>query len=257
MTVAFQPRTNGPAHRGQSRFFASPPRAPRHRHARPAKRLAGRKTAPGIFFVPVPKTRPETVTQVTNPHQERATYVFVFVSGCAVGPNSGYYSIGYGASATVFDGKGYSVSVGASLVQPVSDPSLGSYLTLTFSLSSLTSGTGIAAFWGTGPSGGLQGSAPETGVGAPASHTEGGLVWGGGASYSTDSDANSTQVSPPTFPSLQGGHEGEFGDGVAAYHASGTSNAYTIAIPIPQGPAPVIGPLPGLYYNPAYGPPGF
>jgi RHS repeat-associated protein len=172
-------------------------------------------------------------------------------------PNSGYYSIGYGASATVFDGKGYSVSVGASLVQPVSDPSLGSYLTLTFSLSSLTSGTGIAAFWGTGPSGGLQGSAPETGVGAPASHTEGGLVWGGGASYSTDSDANSTQVSPPTFPSLQGGHEGELGDGVAAYHASGTSTAYTIAIPIPQGPAPVIGPLPGLYYNPAYGPPGF
>ena len=88
MTAAFQPPRTASARPGGSRFFASPPRAPRHRHARPAKRLAGRKTAPGIFFVPVPKTRPETVTQVTNPHQESATYVFVFVSGCAVAPNN-------------------------------------------------------------------------------------------------------------------------------------------------------------------------
>jgi hypothetical protein len=88
MTAAFQPPRTAPARSGGSRFFASPPRAPRHRHSRPANHRADRKTAPGIFFVPAPKTRPETVTQVTNTHQESATYVFVFVSGCAVAPNS-------------------------------------------------------------------------------------------------------------------------------------------------------------------------
>ena len=88
MTAAFQPRTNGPAHRGQSRFFASPPRAPRCRHARPAKRRAGRKTAPGIFFAAAPKPCPEAATQSIGTHQESATYVFVFVPGCAVAPNS-------------------------------------------------------------------------------------------------------------------------------------------------------------------------
>ena len=108
MTVAFQPRTNGPAHRGQSRFFASPPRAPRHRHARPAKRLAGQKTAPGIFFAAPPKTHPETVTQVTNTHQESTTYVFVFAPGCAVAPNnagasgnSSGVTFGFGVTANV------------------------------------------------------------------------------------------------------------------------------------------------------------
>jgi len=88
MTAAFQPPRTAPARSGGSRFFASPPRAPRHRHSRPANHRADRKTAPGIFFVPAPKTRPETVTQVTNTHQESATYVFVFVSGCAVAPNN-------------------------------------------------------------------------------------------------------------------------------------------------------------------------
>ena len=88
MTAAFQPRTNGPAHRGQSCFFASPSRAPRHRHSRPVKRLAGRKTAPGIFFAAPPKTRPETPSQSLGTHQESTTYVFVFVPGCAVAPNS-------------------------------------------------------------------------------------------------------------------------------------------------------------------------
>lgn len=88
MTAAFQPPRTAPARPAGSRFFASPPRAPRHRHARPAKRLAGQKTAPGIFFAAPPKTHPETVTQVTNTHQESATYVFVFVPGCAVAPNN-------------------------------------------------------------------------------------------------------------------------------------------------------------------------
>jgi hypothetical protein len=89
MTAAFQPRTNGPAHQGGSRFFASPPRALRHRHARPAKRLAGQKTAPGIFFAAPPKTHRETPSQSLGTHQESVTYVFVFAPGCAVAPNSG------------------------------------------------------------------------------------------------------------------------------------------------------------------------
>jgi hypothetical protein len=88
MTAAFQPRTNGPVNRGQSRFFASPSRAPRRRNPRPGKRLTGRKTAPGIFFAAPPKTHPETATQSLGTHQESVTYVFVFASGCAVAPNS-------------------------------------------------------------------------------------------------------------------------------------------------------------------------
>ena len=93
MTAAFQPRTNGPAHWGQSRFFASPSRTqrhgPRHRHSRPANRRADRKTAPGIFLAPAPKTHRETPSQSVGTYQESTTYVFVFASGCAVAPNSG------------------------------------------------------------------------------------------------------------------------------------------------------------------------
>jgi hypothetical protein len=91
MMAATQHRTSGPAHRGQSRFFACPRAqriAPRFRHSRPAKRTAGRKTAPGIFFAPAPKTHPEIASQTLGTHQESATYVFVFVPGCAVAPNS-------------------------------------------------------------------------------------------------------------------------------------------------------------------------
>jgi len=92
MTAAFQPRTNGPAHWGQSRFFASPSRTqrhgPRHRHSRPANRRADRKTAPGIFLAPAPKTHRETPSQSLGTYQESTTYVFVFASGCAVAPNS-------------------------------------------------------------------------------------------------------------------------------------------------------------------------
>jgi hypothetical protein len=94
MTAAFQPRTSGPAHHGPSRFFASPPRAPRSRHARPAKRVAGQKTASRNFFSAAPKTCPEIAPQVTHTHQESLTYVFVFVSGCVSAPNSGANGVG-------------------------------------------------------------------------------------------------------------------------------------------------------------------
>ncbi len=90
MTAAPQPRTSGPARRGQSRF--APPsrtcrRDPSRWTARPANRLAGRKTAPGIFLAPAPKTRQETVSLSLGTHQESSTYVFVFAPGCVVAPN--------------------------------------------------------------------------------------------------------------------------------------------------------------------------
>ena len=96
MTAAPQPRTSGPARRGQSRF--APPsrtcrRDPHRWTARPANRLAGQKTAPGIFLAPARKTRQETVSLTLGTHQESSTYVFVFAPGCAVAPNS----TGYGA----------------------------------------------------------------------------------------------------------------------------------------------------------------
>ena len=93
MMSAIQHRRSGPANRGQSRFFAPPSRAQRRasrsRNTRPEKRPAGRKTAPGIFFDPAPETHRESASQVTTTHLESATYVFVFVPGCAVDPNSG------------------------------------------------------------------------------------------------------------------------------------------------------------------------
>jgi hypothetical protein len=84
MTAAFQPPRTAPARSPGSRFLASPCR----RNARAANRLAGPKTAPGIFFSAPPKTRRETPSQSLGTHQESATYVFVFASGCAVAPNS-------------------------------------------------------------------------------------------------------------------------------------------------------------------------
>ena len=88
MTAAFQPPRTAPARPAGSRFFAPPPRAPRHRHSRPANRRADRKTAPGIFLAPAPKTHRETPSQSLGTYQESTTYVFVFASGCAVAPNS-------------------------------------------------------------------------------------------------------------------------------------------------------------------------
>ncbi|MGI0134100.1 MAG: polymorphic toxin type 37 domain-containing protein, partial [Candidatus Micrarchaeaceae archaeon] len=67
---------------------ASPPRAPRRQTARPGKPIARSKTAPGIFWLHRPETRPESLLQLTETHQESSTYVFVFVPGCAVAPNN-------------------------------------------------------------------------------------------------------------------------------------------------------------------------
>ena len=91
MTAAFQHRTSGPAYRGLSRFFAcsgTQRHGPRFRHSRPAKRLAGRKTAPGIFLAPTLETRPEATTQTLGLHKETCVFGYDFASGCAVAPNS-------------------------------------------------------------------------------------------------------------------------------------------------------------------------
>jgi hypothetical protein len=96
MMAAIQHRTNGPAHHGQSRFFASPSRAqriaPRCRHSRPAKRTAGQKTASGIFFAAPPKTRPESRSQTLGLHQQNSVFAYDFASGCAVDPNTSTWS---------------------------------------------------------------------------------------------------------------------------------------------------------------------
>jgi hypothetical protein len=87
MTAAFQPRTTGPAYLSGSRF-ASCRRAPRFRNTRPAKRVAGRKTAPRNFFRATPKPRRELLPQVTGTHLESRTYRYVFAPGCVVAPNN-------------------------------------------------------------------------------------------------------------------------------------------------------------------------
>ena len=88
MTAAIQPRTTGPAHLSGSRF-ASCRRAPRFRNTRPAKRVAGQKTASRNFFRATPKPRRETAPQATGTHLESRTYRYVFAPGCVVAPNSG------------------------------------------------------------------------------------------------------------------------------------------------------------------------
>ena len=93
MTAAFQPRTTCPAHLSGSRFLASCRRAPRCRNARPAKRVAGRKTAPRNFFRAPSKPRRELLPQVTGTHLESRTYRYVFAPGCVVGPNNAPISI--------------------------------------------------------------------------------------------------------------------------------------------------------------------
>jgi len=82
-----QPTTTGPRS-GGSRFFASPPRTCRISHSRqtsrPAKRIAGRKTAPGIFLRTTPKTHPANLPQVTETHQENSVTYYGIVLGCVV-----------------------------------------------------------------------------------------------------------------------------------------------------------------------------
>lgn len=90
MTAAIQHRTSGPAHRGQSRFFASRiwRRAPRHHDARPENRVAGPKTAPRKIFSTTAKTHLENASQTLGTHQENYVWAYDFASGCAVAPNS-------------------------------------------------------------------------------------------------------------------------------------------------------------------------
>jgi hypothetical protein len=88
MTAPIQHRTTTGPRFGGSRFFASPPCAPRRQKARPEKRVAGRKTAPGIFFAPVPERHLEVATQSLGTHQENSICYYGIVSGCAVAPDS-------------------------------------------------------------------------------------------------------------------------------------------------------------------------
>jgi hypothetical protein len=59
----------------------------RARNARPAKCVAGSKTASRKIFSAPSNPRLENAPQVTNTHQESVTYVFDFASGCVVAPN--------------------------------------------------------------------------------------------------------------------------------------------------------------------------
>jgi hypothetical protein len=90
MMATMRTLTTGPRYSG-SRFM-SPPRARRTEHSRqtshPGNRVAGRKTAPGIFLRTTPKTCPENLPQVTETHQENAVTVVTIVLGCVVAPNS-------------------------------------------------------------------------------------------------------------------------------------------------------------------------
>jgi hypothetical protein len=75
--------TTGPRRSGRSRC-ASPGR----RNARPANRVAGQKTASGIFFAAPSKTHWENPTQTLGTHQQNLVCGYDFASGCAVAPNS-------------------------------------------------------------------------------------------------------------------------------------------------------------------------
>ncbi len=90
MTAA-TPRTTTSPRSARSRLASSSciRRCPTSRqNTRPAKRVAGQKTAPRIFFAAPSKTHPETATQSVGTHLESVTYVYDFAPGCAVAPNS-------------------------------------------------------------------------------------------------------------------------------------------------------------------------
>jgi hypothetical protein len=90
-----QPTTTGPRS-GGSRFFASPPRtcriSYRRQNSRPAKRVAARKTAPGIFLRTPAFLRLANLPQVTETHQENsvqeAASVRVVAGAESAGSNS-------------------------------------------------------------------------------------------------------------------------------------------------------------------------
>ena len=101
MLATMQRTTTGPRFRG-SRFFAARiwRRAPRWKNARPAKRVAGQKTAPRKIFSAAPKTRRENASQTLGTHQKNSVFAYDFASGCAVGPNSAGREYG-GFDATI------------------------------------------------------------------------------------------------------------------------------------------------------------
>jgi len=63
-------------------------RASRWQNARPAKRVAGQKTAPRKIFSRPSILRPANATQTLGTHQANYLWAYDFASGCAVAPNS-------------------------------------------------------------------------------------------------------------------------------------------------------------------------
>ena len=85
-------------------------RTARQRTSRPANRGADRKLTSG-FFRSAPPTRIwQLPSQVTNMHQESATYVFVFAPGCAVAPNNAGAWIDPTSKTLGFSGLGLSAA---------------------------------------------------------------------------------------------------------------------------------------------------
>jgi hypothetical protein len=126
MTAAIQHRTTTGPRFGGRRFFASPPCAPRRQKARPEKRVVGRKTAPGIFFAPVPERHLEVATQSLGTHQENSVCYYGIVSGCAVGPNNaGTASVGPAQSVNTPSSGGFLSTVFSALGSMPTPGSLG------------------------------------------------------------------------------------------------------------------------------------
>ena len=243
MTAAFQPRTNGPAHWGQSRFFASPSRTqrhgPRHRHSRPANRRADRKTAPGIFLAPAPKTHRETPSQSLGTYQESTTYVFVFASGCAVAPNSAgssnpYASIGATVGGTALIPSAFGVlsgggNISGSASVTSNGTQSGTFFQLSFSFTPLV-GLGGTFNGGVGSTGGLSYNAPQLGFSyEQANYVEVGAGVADVTSLSLNWNSNGVSGSPPlTF----GGFRENAGAGL--YGAWGRSNTITLTLDVPN-----------------------
>lgn len=71
----------------------------------PKNRLAGQKTASGIFCDFAAEARPETLPQTLGTHLECVTYIFKNASGCAVGPYSGFDAFSSVGDNSKIDGK--------------------------------------------------------------------------------------------------------------------------------------------------------
>ena len=99
--ATMQPTTTGPRS-GGSRFFASPPRTPRHNHARPASRSVSRKLAPRFFrSEPVPHARFGT-TQAADERPACTIFSYQTTSGYTVASNKADPNLTFTANGRVW-----------------------------------------------------------------------------------------------------------------------------------------------------------